>query len=372
MEGLVPAVLHAVNAAGGLPYSLDNGAVGPSISPRPSLPTHKKFTRAILPRPFPAGASLGSAAVTHSAAAAASSAGAAAYAKMELRGVAAPAELAQAGKGKAPLSDTVRTPTHEEGNGPSPTPAGVLSFNSSLGSASLEDPDAPVIDVRAVVGRLQATPLTGQVVAWAWDQAAALSAYRRAPPVQLLAALWPATESCAGRCTAQDVLEMFDAWLVLLQRWPRHFSLRPAALELLTSVTVPAAVKRMPDSRLMQLTATCAGIAQLRVDPALSLGATPRAGSPPAASARDMMQPIFALVAAEVAWRTVDPVRYVSPAALRALLSASSAWRWTAVPGRDSAALVAIKESTRAALAVIREALERAEAEENEVAGEKS
>ena len=237
------------------------------------------------------------------------------------------------------------------------TPVGANSF-SSVGSADFSpiDPDFPALDVRSLIRRLQVAPLTGQVVAWAWDRAAQLSLTKRAPPVSLLAALWPATDSCAGRCTAQDVVEIVDSWLVLLQRWPRHFLLAPEIVAILTTVTIPAAIKRMSDSRLGQLAQACCGIARHRTDPSLSLHLRRRQ---PVASARDLMQPIFALIIAETAWRVSDPIRYVSPELMKLLMTCGSAWRWTPVVGHDPSSLVAIKESTRAAMTVVRDALER-------------
>lgn len=43
------------------------------------------------------------------------------------------------------------------------------------------------------------------------------------------------------------------------------------------------------------------------------------------ASARDLMQPVFALAAAEVAWRCANPARYVSPETVSAVLLAGGA-----------------------------------------------
>jgi len=231
------------------------------------------------------------------------------------------------------------------------------SFNSSRGNSPFDlnpsDLDTTIVDVKAVVCRLQAKPLTGQVVAWAWERAAALSLCKRAPPVSLLAALWPATESCAAHCTAQDVVEIVDAWFVLLQRWPRHFKLPADTLGIMTSVTFPAAVKRMSNSRLQRFASACSGIAQHRIDP--SLGAIGAAKTP---SARDLMQPIFALGVAEAAWRVVDPTRYIPPDILELLMTASKAWRWSATPIND-ALLLAMKESTQSALNIIQKAAQK-------------
>lgn len=59
------------------------------------------------------------------------------------------------------------------------------------------------VDIPALVERLKQRPLSGQVVAWAWECAAALSAVRRTMPAQLFSALWPATEACACRMMPQ-------------------------------------------------------------------------------------------------------------------------------------------------------------------------
>lgn len=59
------------------------------------------------------------------------------------------------------------------------------------------------VDVPSLVERLKQLPLTGQVVAWAWERAAALSAVRRTMPAQLFSALWPATEACSCRMMPQ-------------------------------------------------------------------------------------------------------------------------------------------------------------------------
>jgi hypothetical protein len=70
------------------------------------------------------------------------------------------------------------------------------------------------------------------------------------------------------------------------------------------------------------------------------------------------MQPIFALAVAEAAWRVVDSVRYISPDVLELLVRSSTAWRWSATHV-DSGPLLAVKESTRFALKIIKDAIER-------------
>lgn len=229
----------------------------------------------------------------------------------------------------------------------------VQSLNSS--SASLASPrcDRSGTDIAFIVERLQLKPLTGQVVAWAWEWAARLSESRRAPPVSLLAHLWPATEECAAKCTPEDIVDMAEAWAVLTHRWSRHFRFPPKAMTTLTLCTFPAAVKRMSEARLMRLATLCRDIANFRVDPVLSL--LGRKGP----SARDLMQPMFALVAAEVAWRLCEPKRGVSPETVAVVLTASAAWRWTPVPHCDSMTpgLSSMKEATLEALLVLRSAI---------------
>ncbi|KAH7620189.1 hypothetical protein NADE_002819 [Nannochloris sp. 'desiccata'] len=325
------------------------------------------------------GVSLGASVVTPSAtAAAASTASAAMFSKLDFtsepispssptkptddNGTQSPAGISSLRRGSiSEVSTPAATPgaTSDAGDEIFPIQNAVSnsSFNSIRSNSSFDlspsDRDAQIVDAKAVVRRLQAKPLTGQVVAWAWERAAALSLSKKAPPVSLLAALWPATETCAARCTAQDVVEILDAWLVLLQRWPRHFRLPADTLGIMASVTFPAAIKRMSDSRLQQLARACSGIAQHRIDPSLS-----NIGAAKTPSARDLMQPIFALGVAEAAWRIVDSVRYISPDVLELLITASKAWRWSATP-IDSGLLLAMKESTQSALNIIKAAVQK-------------
>lgn len=211
----------------------------------------------------------------------------------------------------------------------------------------------PTTDAAFLVQRLKQPPLTGQVVAWAWGEAAALSQARRAPPVALLAALWSAAAAAAARFTPEDVLDMLEAWMALLQHWPRHFQLPAASLDALTAATFPAAIKRMREPRLAALAALCRDIS-LHRPPELSLRGPGEAGR----SARDLMQPVFALAAAEAAWRAADPSKFLSPEAASIILHSSAAWRWSPVPRHDPPALAALKEATRAALAVLERAAE--------------
>jgi hypothetical protein len=207
-------------------------------------------------------------------------------------------------------------------------------------------------DVHVVVQRLHEEPLTGQVVAWGWDTAARLSATRRTPPVALLAALWPATSTVACRCTAQDLVDIVESWLILTQRWPRHFRFAPEPLDVLIETAIPAAVKRMNEERLIRFVNACRDIALHRPDPSDVFGQRGR-------SARDLLQPVFSLLAAETAWRVADDCNSVSYATLRLVLSASAAWRWTPIVHRDSPELAAVKAATRASLDVIRKGLVR-------------
>ncbi len=271
-------------------------------------------------------------------------------------GTQSPAAIASLRRGS--ISE-ISTPgaTSDAGDGEGRQAASTSSFNSFRSNSSFDlspcDPDAPVVDVRAVVRRLHAKPLTGQVISWAWANSAALSMSKRAPPVSLLAALWPATESCAARCTAQDIVEIVDAWLVLLQRWPRHFKLPVETLSVMTSVTFPATIKRMSDDRLQQLARTCSEIAQHRTDPSLI-----NVGAAKQQSARDLMQPVFALLVAEAAWRVVDPMRSIQFEVLKLLIVSSVAWRWSPTP-IDCGLLLAMKESTRGALQIIKDAVQK-------------
>lgn len=63
--------------------------------------------------------------------------------------------------------------------------------------ASLAE-EIPHVDVDFLVQRLTTSklPLTGQVIAYCWEQAALLSTQRRVLPTQLTVALWPATSAC--------------------------------------------------------------------------------------------------------------------------------------------------------------------------------
>lgn len=219
--------------------------------------------------------------------------------------------------------------------------AGGSSFSSS-GSGGR----AAAVDVPALVARLKQRPLTGQVVAWGWQAAAALSAVRRTMPAQLFSGLWPATEACAWRMMPQDVLEVLESWLTLMQQCPRHFRLSRVVLQQLTTYALPAAVKRMGEDQLAQLAQLARDIALHRNDIDIQASSVTQQG----ASARDLMQPVFALAAAEAAWRCSNPARYVSPETVSAVVTAAPAWSWRVVQHRDSQALASLKIATAAAL----------------------
>lgn len=238
------------------------------------------------------------------------------------------------------------------------TTAGVNTATPSPHSSSSElggNGPKPKIDAEQIVERLQERDLTGQVVSWAWENAAMLSLTRKSPPVSLLAKLWPSTHEVVGRCTAQDVLEIMESWMQLLQSWPRHFRLTASpVITDFTNIAVPAAIKRMNEERLAQLATLCRDIALHKTDPTIS-GAS---SSGKAASPRDLMQPIYALTVAEVAIRLNNPVRYVSPATISIVLNASAAWRWNRLKYVDTEALGALKDATSEALLVLKRALE--------------
>lgn len=64
--------------------------------------------------------------------------------------------------------------------------------------------------------------------------------------------------------------------------------------------------------------AACAPPARLQVS---------GAAQPQGSSARDLLQPAFALVAAEAAWRCSNPARYVSPETISAVVTAGGPGR---------------------------------------------
>lgn len=202
------------------------------------------------------------------------------------------------------------------------------------------------LDIPALVQRLKERPLTGQVVAWGWDTAAALSGVRRTMPAQLFSSLWPATEACVFKLMPQDVLEVLESWLTLMQQCPRHFRLSKGVLEAMATYGIPCAVKRMEQAQLAQLACLARDIALHRSDAAMQFSGPGQAGS----SARDLMQPIFALVAAETAWRCCNPARYVSAETVSTVITSAPAWSWRVVRHCDSPALAALKLATAAAL----------------------
>lgn len=205
------------------------------------------------------------------------------------------------------------------------------------------------IDIPALIKRLNADCVTGQVAAWGWEVAVQLAASTRAAPLALVSSLWSATEASLPYCTSEDLVDMAQAWLMLLRRWPRSFRLPCGTLERMTNIAFPSAIKRMTDARLGLLTRVVKDIATHRVDPALSSLTANRQSS-----ARDLVQPIFALIASEVAWRGAANMEELSMGTVELVLDASTAWRWSAVAHVDRGALIKMKDATRAALAEIR------------------
>lgn len=248
----------------------------------------------------------------------------------------------------------------EEGGLPAAAEASGWASAADLAAANAEEP--PAVDVELVVHRVRAGVLTGQVVAWAWAQAARLSSTRRAMPAELLTTLWPAALACVDRFTAQDLLEVMQSWRQLATNCPRHFAPSPRALTALAERAFPAAVKRMGEADLRTLGTLCADLALLRTDP-LSCSAPPGAGggggAPARQSVRDLLRPAFSLVAAEVAWRLESPLRYVSRGTVEALLGASSAWRWHPMRRGDSPHLAVLMEGTWGSIELMRAAAYR-------------
>ena len=103
----------------------------------------------------------------------------------------------------------------------------------------------------------------------------------------------------------------------------------------------------MSERELAQLAGLARDIALHPCDALVHGMSTP---SQAGASARDLMQPVFSLAAAEAAWRCNNPARYVSPETLSAVVTAAPAWSWRVVRHRDSQALAALKLATAAAL----------------------
>ena len=108
----------------------------------------------------------------------------------------------------------------------------------------------------------------------------------------------------------------------------------------------------MGEKELGALAGVCREIALHRSDD-LGLVAAPGQKGRYGPSARDLLQPVYALAAAEAAWRCSAAARYVSPATLGALLGAGSAWSWAPARRRDPPPLAALKASTEAALAIL-------------------
>jgi hypothetical protein len=196
--------------------------------------------------------------------------------------------------------------------------------------------------------------VTGAALAGAWAGAAALSAHRAAPPVALLAELWGATERAAPRASGAELVAVVAAWPPLLAAWPRHFRLSPRALDALAHRALPAAAKEMSDAEVGALARAAHDVAAAPVD----FMSAPAVAAP---SARDLARPLFALAAAEAAWRAADPRRGLDAAAAAAVLEAAAVWGWAPL-ARDAPALAAMQRATAAALRVLRDLAPRPDA----------
>lgn len=225
------------------------------------------------------------------------------------------------------------------------TPArwGTSSFSSHIQL----DPSA--ITPINIVTRLQSLPLTGQVVAWAWNLAAEMAQNsRRAPPVALLAALWPATASVVDLCCPQDLIEIVQSWLVLLQKWPKHFVISSQIVRELIDRAFPSNLKRMSEERIKLLAKAITDIAILILDPMDT--SVVRATN---ANARELVQPIFALILSEMTWRSLDPTVDISASSLTLCINSSNAWSWK-IAAKDDTATAIMKNSCQACLEVLR------------------
>lgn len=186
------------------------------------------------------------------------------------------------------------------------------------------------------------------------------------------------------------MLEILESWLAITRQCSRHFRLATGTVHTMATLTLPAAIKRMGERQLARVACIARDLALHRneADLSASLGppaaaatssprrASSRPGAPPLAavglrclSPRDLLQPVFALVAAEAAWRASNEVRYVSLSTVGEILEAGRAWRWRALPHRDSQALASLKEATAAALALLQAAVDECAAPEAGAAG---
>ena len=224
----------------------------------------------------------------------------------------------------------------------------------SLGSlnkaSSYGNPDA---SVQSLVARLTegSGVLSGQVVAYGWDQAVKISGMTRAAPARLLPTLWHATEECArdAKYTGEDIIDCLHCWSILQQSWARQFCFSSSTMLTLTQTIFPCVIKRMSWERLEMLVDAVRCIAQYRQDPALTV-----LGSSCGCSPRDLMQPIFALVVVEVLWRCIQNEdcrsRNEKIGLIDVVLSTSKVWRWKVLLHRDDGPWVSVKVATRTAL----------------------
>lgn len=219
-------------------------------------------------------------------------------------------------------------------------------------ASSYGSPDA---SVQSLVARLTegSGVLSGQVVAYGWDQAVKISGMTRAAPARLLPTLWHATEECArdAKFTGEDVIDCLHCWSILQQSWTRQFCFSSSTMSTLTQTIFPCVIKRMSWERLEMLVNAVRSIAQYRQDPALSV-----LGSSCGCSPRDLMQPIFALVVVEVLWRCMQNEEDCRSrnekisGLIDVVLSTSKVWRWKVLLHRDDGPWVSVKVATRTAL----------------------
>ncbi|KAL6768233.1 hypothetical protein ACKKBF_B38325 [Auxenochlorella protothecoides x Auxenochlorella symbiontica] len=226
-------------------------------------------------------------------------------------------------------------------------PGGSEAFGR--GSPPSTSEEIPHVDVDFVVRRLScgSLPLTGQVVAYGWEQAAMLASTCKAMPNQLFTALWPATAACLDTFSSQSILDMLTAWSLLQQRCPRHFRLSSRVVESMVQRALPPIVKRLRDSELADMAELAQELASQGLDPGVVWFGP---------SSRDLLCPVFSLVAVEAAWRDLTPGYWLHRDARARVLAASRAWSWRAVPHRDSGALTQLKGSVECALGVLRRA----------------
>lgn len=143
------------------------------------------------------------------------------------------------GSGCAAASATSSQPSRAAGR----SSLGSTSLTPVGSATDLEQPPLEV-DLDFLCDRLKRGPLTGQVVAWGWDQAARLCLVQRTMPNRLFSCLWAATDACVHRMTAQDIVEILASWLTIMQQCPRHFRLAVSTMDALATYTLPAAGKQ--------------------------------------------------------------------------------------------------------------------------------